>query len=168
MFRPDIRQYLPHAGETSLVGSFEVFSDQRAKFIRFPEANVGSLVGYEYVQRHRPFVFEDNWRFQDRSPTRLARLSLQLPSGWEFTNYWANFPKREPQSSTNNLYVWEVEDIPGIEVEPDMPPFLAIESRMDIKYFPRDPNLRAKSTGHVERHRRLVFKSHQLQPLAVA
>jgi hypothetical protein len=28
-----------------------------------------------------------------------------------------------------------------------MPPFLSVASRMDIKYFPRDPALRAKSTG---------------------
>lgn len=134
------------AGETSLA-SFEVFSDDRAKFIRFPEANVGSVVGYEYIQRQRPFVFEDGWRFQDEIPTRRARFSLQIPPGWEFTNHWANFPKQQPQSSTDNLYVWEVENIPAIEVEPDMPPFFAIESRMDIKYFPRDLNLRAKTSG---------------------
>jgi Domain of Unknown Function with PDB structure (DUF3857)/Transglutaminase-like superfamily len=134
------------AGETSLA-SFEVFSDDRAKFIRFPEANVGSVVGYEYVQRHRPLVFEDDWRFQDEIPMRRARFSLQIPAGWEFTNYWANFPKQQPQSSTNNLYVWEVQNIPAIEPEPDMPPFLAIESRMDVKYFPRDLGLRAKTTG---------------------
>jgi len=134
------------AGETNLA-SFEIYSDQRIKYIRFPEANVGSIVGYEYVQRNRPFVFEDTWRFQDEIPTRRARFSLQIPPGWEFTNYWANFTKQQPQSSTNNLYVWEVENIPPIEVEPDMPPFVAIASRMDIKYFPRDPNLRAKTTG---------------------
>ena len=46
------------SGEVGLE-SFEVFSDQRVKFIRFAEANVGSVVGYEYVQRQRPFVFED-------------------------------------------------------------------------------------------------------------
>ena len=28
-----------------------------------------------------------------------------------------------------------------------MPPFLSVASRMDIKYFPRDPDLRAKSSG---------------------
>ena len=36
---------------------------------------------------------------------------------------------------------------PAVEIEPDMPPFLAIAGRMDIKYFPRDQNLRAKTTG---------------------
>src|SRR5271170_6727101 len=127
--------------------SFEVFTDERAKGIKFSAADPGSVVGYEYVQKHRPFVFEDDWQFQSKIPTRRARFSLQVPPGWEFTNYWANFPKREPQSSANNLYVWEIENIPGIEIEPEMPPFPTIEGRMDIKYFPRDPALRAKTTG---------------------
>lgn len=134
------------AVEVSLT-SFEVFTDLRAKGIKFSAADPGSVVGYEYVQKHRPFVFEDDWQFQSKIPTRRARFSLQVPGGWEFTNYWANFPKREPQSSANNLYVWEIENIPGIEVEPEMPPFPTIEGRMDIKYFPRDPALRAKTTG---------------------
>jgi transglutaminase-like putative cysteine protease len=126
---------------------YEVFSDHRIKFIRFAEANVGSVVGYEYVQRQRPFVFEDEWYIQSEIPTRRARLTLQLPSGWEFSSRWANHPKQEPQSSSNNTYVWEVENIPGIEPEPGMPPYRVISSRMDLKYFPRDLNLRAKTTG---------------------
>lgn len=135
--------------EASEVGleDFEMFSDKRAKVIKFLEANVGSVVGYEYTQRQRPFVFEDDWEFQETIPTRRARFSLQLPAGWEFTNYWANFAQQQPQSSSNNQYVWELENIPAIEVEPDMPPFLAVAGRMDIKYFPRDQNLRARTTG---------------------
>jgi hypothetical protein len=129
------------------LSSFEVFSDQRAKGIKFSAADPGSIVGYEYVQKHRPFVFEDDWQFQDEIPTRRARFSLQLPPGWEFSEYWANFPKQQPQSSANNFYVWEVENVPAVEVEPEMPPFLTIASRMDIKYFPRNPALRAKTTG---------------------
>ena len=134
------------ATEVSLADG-ELFSDNRAKFIRFPEANVGSVVGFEYVQRQRPFVFEDDWWFQEKIPTRRARFSLQLPAGWEFTNYWANFAQQEPQSSAGNQYVWEMQDVPAIEVEPDMPSFEAVGGRMVIKYFPRDPALRAKSTG---------------------
>ncbi len=134
------------AAEVSLAND-ELFSDHRAKVIRFPEANVGSVVGYEYTQRQRPYVFEDDWWFQREIPIRHARFSLQLPPGWEFANYWANFAQQEPQSSSNNQYVWELQNIPAIEVEPYMPPFLAVAGRMDIKYFPRDQNLRAKTTG---------------------
>jgi hypothetical protein len=127
--------------------SFEVFSDLRIRVLKFSAVDPGNVVGYEYVQKQRPFMFEDDWTFQETIPTRRARFSLQIPPGWEFTNYWANFPKQEPKTSANNFSSWEVENIPAIEIEPEMPPFSAIESRMDIKYFPRDPNLRAKSSG---------------------
>lgn len=127
--------------------SYELYSDTRVKYLKFPEANPGSVVGYEYVQRHRPFVFEDNWAFQENVPTRRSRFSLQIPAGWEFTNHWANYPEQKPQSSASNQYVWEVNDLPGVEVEPRMPPMLAVAGRMDIKYFPRDPKLRGKTSG---------------------
>ena len=134
------------AFEGSVV-SYEVFSDFRAKILKFSAADPGNVVGYEYVQKHRPFVFEDDWQFQWGIPTKRARFTLQLPAGWEFSNYWANFPKQEPQSSAGNTTVWEVENIPAVELEPEMPPFRAIASRMDIKYFPRDPKMRAKTAG---------------------
>jgi hypothetical protein len=134
------------AVETSLFSDV-LFTDERHKVIKFPAADPGNIVGYEFVQRHRPFMFEDAWQFQSALPTRRAQFSLQVPPGWQFTNYWYNFPKQQPQSSANNLYVWEIENIPGIESEPNMPDFRAIESRMDIKYFPQDANLRAKTTG---------------------
>src|SRR5271156_6869223 len=50
------------AVEVSLT-SFEVFTDLRAKEIKFSAADPGNIVGYEYVQKQRPFVFEDDWEF---------------------------------------------------------------------------------------------------------
>lgn len=127
--------------------SYELYSDTHVKYLRFPEANPGSVVGYEYVQKQRPFIFEDSWAFQQNVPTRRSRFSLQIPPGWEFTNHWANYPEQKPQSSSNNQYVWEVTDLPGVEEEPRMPSMLAVVGRMDIKYFPRDPKLRGKTSG---------------------
>ena len=127
--------------------SYDLYSDTRVKVLKFPEANPGNIVGYEYVQRHRPFVFEDDWAFQANIPTRRSRFSLQIPAGWEFTSHWANFAEQKPQSSASNQYVWEVNDLPGVEEEPRMPPMLAVAGHMDVKYFPRDARLRAKTTG---------------------
>jgi transglutaminase-like putative cysteine protease len=134
------------AVEISLV-EFELYTDERAKVLEFPEAKPGAVVGYEYVQRHRPFVFEDDWEFQRPIPTLHARLSLQLPNGWEFTNAWANYPASKPQTQSANQYVWEVRDVPAIEPEPNMPAWHAVAGRMAVKYFPSDPNLRSKTTG---------------------
>jgi transglutaminase-like putative cysteine protease len=125
---------------------FEVYSDQRVKYLKFPEANPGSVVGYEYVQRQRPFLFESEWRFQAQIPTRKARLTLQLPPGWEHTNHWAHYAEQNSETGGNQL-VWQVQDVPGIEVEREMPPWRAVAGRMDVKYFPRDPKMRERTTG---------------------
>jgi transglutaminase-like putative cysteine protease len=127
--------------------SYELYSDEHIKYLKFPEANVGSVVAFEYIQKQRPFVFEDIWSFQGSIPFRRSRFTLQLPPGWEFTNHWANYGQQEPQSVSGNQYIWEVHDIPAIEVEPEMPTMYAVSGRMDIKYFPRDAKLRAKTSG---------------------
>jgi len=127
--------------------SYAVFSDAGYKYLKFPETNPGSIVGYEYVQMQRPFVFEDDWSFQQRIPTRRAYFSLKLPQGWEFSEYWANHAKVQPQSLGTNQLQWELQDIPAVEVEPDMPPWLTVAGRLDVKYFPRDPALRERTTG---------------------
>ena len=129
------------------IGYDELYSDKRLKYLRFSEANPGSVVGYEYVQKHRPFVFEDYWSFQDLVPCRRARFSLQVPAGWEFTSHWANFAEQKPQIAGNNQYVWEVQDVPAIEIEPEMPAMSAVEAYVDIKYFPRDPKMRSRTNG---------------------
>jgi transglutaminase-like putative cysteine protease len=127
--------------------SYEVFSDARVEYVRFPEAKPGSVVGYEILQKRRPQVFDDIWGFQERAPVRRSRYILQLPPGWEFTTLWANHPEQQPQSTGPDQYVWEVTDSPAIEVEPEMPSWPAVVGHMLVKFFPRDPAMRAKSTG---------------------
>ncbi len=128
------------------MSDFEIYSDQKAKYLKFPEANMGSIVGYEYVQKQRPFLFDDEWRFQSKIPTRTARFTLQLPAGWEYSNQWAHYAEQKPEIS-GNQFAWQVHDVPGIEVEREMPPWRAVAGRMDVKYFPRDPKMRARTTG---------------------
>src|SRR5690242_9701172 len=112
------------------------FSDDRAKLLKFPEANVGSIVGYEYVQKQRPFVLEDDWSFQRRIPVRRARFVLQLPPSWEFSVSWFNYPKQKPQTVGANQSAWELTDLPAVEEEPEMPPQGTIEGHLGVKYFP--------------------------------
>jgi hypothetical protein len=123
------------------------YTDVKVKALQFPEANPGNVVGYEYVQRDRPYVFEDNWWFQDRAPVVTARFELQLPPGWEFTASWFNYPDQKPQTPAPNQYVWEVKNLSGVEIEPDMPTWKAVAGWAGIKYFPRDPAMRAKTSG---------------------
>jgi len=124
----------------------EEYTDVRARYLQFPEANPGNVVGFEFVQRQRPYVFEDSWWFQDEVPVTTARFILQLPKGWEFTTDWFNYPEQKPQIS-GNQYTWEVQNLPAVEIEPDMPPWRSLAGWVGVKYFPSDPALRAKSSG---------------------
>jgi transglutaminase-like putative cysteine protease len=126
--------------------TYEVYSDDKIKAQRLTDASPGNVVGYEYVQKKRPFVFEDNWWFQDPVPLHHGRLILQIPSGWEYSARWINYPEQKPQVS-GNQYIWQVDDVPAVDVEAEMPPWEAVGGRVGLKYFPTDPNLRARTTG---------------------
>lgn len=119
----------------------------KVKSLAFPDAYPGRVVGFESVQRDRPYVFEDDWWFQDQSPVRMARLILTIPAGWEFTDNWFNHAAVKPQNPSSGEYVWKVNDLPGVQIEPQMPPWRTIAGWMGLKYFPDNPKLRAKATG---------------------
>ncbi len=92
------------------------YTDTRVKALDFPEANPGNVVGYEYVQRQRPYVFEDRWAFQKDVPVRKARFILDLPPSWEFSALWFNHPEQQPESGSGH-YTWELNDIAAVDVE---------------------------------------------------
>lgn len=134
------------AAEVGLT-SFEVYSDLRAKVLKFPEANPGSVVGFECVQRRRPYVLDEGWDIQEEVPVHKSRFALQLPPGWEFTTLFANQAEVKAQDEGPNQYSWEMTDVPPIEIEPEMPPWSTLAREMYIKFFPRDPAMRSKTTG---------------------
>jgi len=123
----------------------ELYSDIRVRAMNFPEVKPGSVIGYEYVQKQRPFLFEDRWEFQEQVPVRTSRLALQLPAGWEYSARWINYGEQHPQDLASNRHVWEVTDVPAVEIEPAMPPWESIAGRVGVKFFPQDLALRAKT-----------------------
>ena len=123
----------------------ELFSDQHFKYIRIPAAEPGNVVGYEYQQRRRPWILQDDWTFQHRIPVLKARFTLSLPVGWEYKPYWLHYAGREPQATGANSWAWELQNIPAVEIESSMPAWEAVAGRLGVSYFPRDPALQAKS-----------------------
>jgi transglutaminase-like putative cysteine protease len=121
-----------------------LYQETRLKFLTIPATEPGSVVGYEYEQRHRPYVLQDSWRFQESIPVRVSRFTLQLPAGWEYKALWRNHSPQEPREAGANQWMWELRDLPGIEDEPSMPAWQAVAGRMNLKFFPRDPALQGK------------------------
>lgn len=129
--------------ETGLL-SESLYEDTKHKILKIPASDVGAIVGYEYEQRQRPYVLQNEWHFQHALPTRKSRFSLRLPSGWEFENYWANHGPIQPQSPAAGQTTWEIDDVPEIETESSMPHWRSIAGRMVLNYFPRKLELKDK------------------------
>jgi len=91
--------------------SYEVFSDDKVRGIRVPGADVGTVLGFEYEQRERPYIFQIGWSFQLSEPVEHARYELRLPSNWEYRADWINHATQTPVEQ-NGSYVWQLDDVP--------------------------------------------------------
>lgn len=111
-----------------------LYQDTRLRIFHIPAAEPGSVVGYEFEQRNRPYILQDIWGIQEEIPVRKARFTLVLPAGWEYSNHWMNRPKQDAVVS-GNQYLWEVNDVPAIKEENGMPAYRAIAQTMAVSFF---------------------------------
>ena len=114
-----------------------LYADTRYKVLQIPGAQPGSVIGYEYQQKQRPFVMQAVWLFQDEIPVRRARFSLELPSAWGYTAYWRNRAAVSPQQTGENRWTWELTDIEPIRSEPEMPTWRSMAGQVGVSFAPR-------------------------------
>jgi len=141
--QPEYEVKEKEAVETGLAGE-SLYSDVRQKILSVPAADPGSVAGFEYEQRGRPFLLQHVWDFQRSIPVRKARLTLQLPAGWEFQSVWRNHTPQDPAQSANQ-WTWELADVPPVETEGFMPPLGAITGQLALTYLAKGP---AASKSH--------------------
>src|SRR5215472_5284721 len=116
------------------ISTFEVFSDDREKLLSLPGAEVGTVVGFEFERKLRPFLFEHVWYIQETIPIERSRYILHVPAGWEYRADWINHPKQDPIQQ-NGAYVWELSDVPRVEREHREPPYGAVAATMLVRFF---------------------------------
>ncbi len=128
------------------MGEFgELYQDTRHKLLKIPASEPGNVVGYEYEQRRRPYILQDDWRFQKEIPVLRTRFELRLPKGWEFEPFWLNHAAEKAQTPSENEWDWELDNVSAIEHEPGMPPFEAVAGRLGVTYYARGANGADKS-----------------------
>jgi transglutaminase-like putative cysteine protease len=115
--------------------NYDLYSDIRFRRAAAPAADPGSVIAFEYEVKRRAWLNELNWFYQDDIPVRQADLTLQLPPGWEYKASFTVADAVQPVKNGDNRWVWTVRDVPAIEHETMMPPFLALSGRMEIAYF---------------------------------
>lgn len=106
----------------------ELYSDTRAKTLRIPGVDVGSVVGYEIEQRLRSPHMQFDWWFQGDVPVVLSRYVVSVPQGWQPAVHWTNHAPVEPVSPN----VWELHEVPAIDDEPRRPSLSALAGRMSV------------------------------------
>jgi Domain of Unknown Function with PDB structure (DUF3857) len=121
------------AFERSLGGEKE-FSDDKERMLIVPGAEVGTVVGFEYEQKRRPYLFQDHWYFQDVIPVEKSRYTLRMPAKWEYRADWLNHAEQKPMEQ-NGAYLWEVSDIPRIEREYHEPAYRALAGHVIVTFF---------------------------------
>jgi len=131
--------------EVSAGEGYEIYSDAKAKVMRIPGVDVGTVVGVEWEQKRHPYTFEDHWFFQTSQPVQQARFILHLPPRWEFRAAWMHHPEKEPQVQ-GGTYIWELTDIPRIENELEMPHWRALAGQLIVTYFSEKTKGRDYST----------------------
>src|SRR6266852_7395480 len=72
------------------LSTYEVYSDDKAKTLHVSGDDVGTVVGFEYERKKRPFVFGNVWVFQNIIPVERSRYTLRLPPAWDMKTYWVN------------------------------------------------------------------------------
>src|SRR6478752_264978 len=68
--------------------SFELYHDVHFRRAQTPASQPGSLIAFEYQVRRRTWFHELSWFFQEENPVQEARFILQMPSGWEYKDFW--------------------------------------------------------------------------------
>lgn len=123
------------------VSSYDVYSDLKIKAVRVPGADVGTVVGFEFERKKRPYIFQDSWDFQSDVPVEQSRYELHLAPGWRFKADWVNHEEMKPKEE-NGALIWQLGDVPRIEDEFHRPPSRALEGRMVITFLSdKNPNL---------------------------
>jgi Domain of Unknown Function with PDB structure (DUF3857) len=116
--------------------SFILYQDIRFLTATAPSAGLGSTIALEFEARRHSYSNQINQFFQKPNPVREVRISLSLPSGWEFKDSWPSAAAVKPDQKGSSHWEWVARDLSGIEPEPMMPQRHVLLGRLAIAYFP--------------------------------
>lgn len=120
-----------------------LYYDLRELVLVFEDLQPGDVLDVAYTQaavsRHNMFddYFGEFWFAQDTQPIAVARYGLLYPSEMTLQIRAPRRPFEERQESTEDgeLVVFELHDVPHIEVEPDMPGFSSVADHIHVSTF---------------------------------
>lgn len=116
--------------------SFVLYEDIRFLTATAPSAGPGSVVAFEFEAHRHSYSNQINQFFQEPNPVREVKISLSLPTGWEFKDSWPSESAVKPTEVSPGHWEWTAHDLSGIDPEPMMPERFVLLGRLAIAYFP--------------------------------
>jgi len=113
----------------------EMYSDVRYRVTEAPAGNPGSIVAFEYSVKRKLWMNQWSWFFQEDIPVDEARLTVQLPNGWEYKDNWANHASQKAEQLGPNRWQWVCQNMAGIPDEKHSPDRAALAGHMEIAFF---------------------------------
>ncbi|MFC1646239.1 DUF3857 domain-containing protein [Candidatus Omnitrophota bacterium] len=121
--------------DVSIYLNYPLYSNARAKIISMPEVAEGVIIEYRAKVFRKQLVnkkdFIVNYPCQAGEPIKTAKFTVKIPKGRELnyklinTQYNTFVAKLEPEITTDGnkkVFSWNMENIPEILPESDMPP----------------------------------------------
>jgi len=113
-----------------------LYTDIKLRSADAAAANSGSAIAFEYTVRQHTWMDQLHWFFQEDIPVADARLTLQLPAGWEYKASWANHSALQPVQPGPNRWQWSWSDLPGIPEEKRRPAQEALAGHLELAFYP--------------------------------
>ena len=115
---------------------YELYNDYRIRSAIVPAANPGTVIAFEYEIHRHPFLNHLNEYLQDSIPIHELHVSLELPHGWEYKDYWAGVPRVAPVAGKGDSAEWVLHDMPAVRDDEEMsPPPWALAGRLELSYL---------------------------------
>ena len=135
----DIQEVTPWA-------DFPFYSNIKVLIISMPDITIGSIIEYQVTiedipgsKRFDPKEIDAGFTLASTNPVKRARIEVSVPADREFKTTIVNGGPLEPEIVLNREikhFTWRLNEIPGMLVEPMMPPVLDITPIIYVTSFP--------------------------------
>ncbi|MDD5618771.1 MAG: DUF3857 domain-containing protein, partial [Candidatus Omnitrophica bacterium] len=121
--------------DVSIYLNYPLYSNARAKIISMPEVANGAIIEYRATVFQKQMVnkkdFIMNYAVQEGEPIKMAKLRVIIPKNRsmnyklinsQYNKFSADLNPRIDEIGDNKIFSWQMENIPELIPEPDMPP----------------------------------------------
>ncbi|MCL2660337.1 MAG: DUF3857 domain-containing transglutaminase family protein [Acidobacteriaceae bacterium] len=122
--------------EMGSVGIPIMLSTDKTRVAHPPAVDVGATVVCESEELMAPYMRENIWQIQSRTPVVYQAMELDLPPGRAYSQAWHNYKAVTPVEAAPNHWRWEIRNMPALTLRdiPSPPKWSALAARMSVQW----------------------------------